>query len=83
VCQDYFSFFFLRALINFAYLINSLEEQEMDSPLGLSSGAADIFANTGGQPRFTTDVYEEYLKEPLGEKSHHLLHTKYEERAKV
>ncbi len=190
---------------------NSLEEQAMDSPLGLSSGAADIFANTGGvmeaalrtayeivtgrqlpmddlhvkpvagldgikeaavtiedalpawsflngveakvavahglgnaaklldsvkagessyhfvevmtcpggciggggQPRFTTDeirnkrieaiykedegkelrkshdnpdikaVYEEYLKEPLGEKSHHLLHTKYEERAKV
>lgn len=61
----------------------------------------------GGQPRFTTDdvrmkrieaiyaedegkpirkshmnpsitqIYEEYLKEPLGEKSHHLLHTHY------
>lgn len=25
-----------------------LEDSEMDSPLGLSSGAADIFANTGG-----------------------------------
>jgi iron-only hydrogenase group A len=64
----------------------------------------------GGQPRFTTDevrqkrieaiykedegkamrkshenpevtqIYEEYLKEPLGEKSHHLLHTHYESR---
>jgi iron-only hydrogenase group A len=26
----------------------SLPEEEMDAPLGLSSGAADIFANTGG-----------------------------------
>ncbi len=26
----------------------SLEDDEMDAPLGLSSGAADIFANTGG-----------------------------------
>ena len=64
----------------------------------------------GGQPRFTTDevrlkriaaiyaedehkklrksheneqvqqIYSEFLKEPLGEKSHHLLHTKYDER---
>jgi iron only hydrogenase large subunit-like protein len=25
-------------------------------------------------------LYEEYLKEPLGEKSHHLLHTKYKAR---
>ena len=25
-------------------------------------------------------IYEEYLKEPLGEKSHHLLHTKYRKR---
>lgn len=25
-------------------------------------------------------IYEEYLKEPLGEKSHHLLHTHYESR---
>jgi len=28
-------------------------------------------------------VYEDYLKEPLGEKSHHLLHTKYTERERV
>jgi NADP-reducing hydrogenase subunit HndD len=26
----------------------ALEDEEMDAPLGLSSGAADIFANTGG-----------------------------------
>ena len=28
-------------------------------------------------------VYEDYLKEPLGEKSHHLLHTKYTKREVV
>ncbi len=28
-------------------------------------------------------IYEEFLKKPLGEKSHHLLHTKYKEREKV
>ncbi len=27
---------------------NSLPDEQMDAPLGLSSGAADIFANTGG-----------------------------------
>ena len=67
----------------------------------------------GGQPRLTTDevrlariaaiyredegkkirkshnnpevaaIYEEFLKKPLGEKSHHLLHTKYTAREKV
>jgi iron-only hydrogenase group A len=67
----------------------------------------------GGQPRLTTDevrlarigaiykedegkpirtshnnpevtaIYEEYLKKPLGEKSHHLLHTRYTAREKV
>jgi NADP-reducing hydrogenase subunit HndD len=67
----------------------------------------------GGQPRFTTDeirqkrieaickedigkkvrkshenpeiitIYNEYLKKPLGEKSHHLLHTEYTKREKV
>jgi iron-only hydrogenase group A len=67
----------------------------------------------GGQPRMTTDevrlariraiyredegkpvrashynrevqqIYEEYLKRPLGEKSHHLLHTKYTVRERV
>ncbi len=29
-----------------------------------------------------TRIYEEFLKEPLGEKSHHLLHTKYTPRGK-
>ncbi len=28
-------------------------------------------------------IYEDFLKQPLGEKSHHLLHTKYEARQKV
>jgi iron only hydrogenase large subunit-like protein len=67
----------------------------------------------GGQPRLTTDeirlariaaiykedegkpirkshnnpevtaIYQEYLKKPLGEKSHHLLHTKYTARERV
>jgi NADP-reducing hydrogenase subunit HndD len=67
----------------------------------------------GGQPRLTTDevrmarihaiykedegkpirkshnnpevaaIYEQYLKKPLGEKSHHLLHTRYTGRARV
>lgn len=67
----------------------------------------------GGQPRFTTDdvrmarigaiykedenkkirkshlnpeviqIYREYLEKPLGEKSHHLLHTHYTERTRV
>jgi len=67
----------------------------------------------GGQPRFTTDairlarigaiykedegkklrkshlnpeitkIYEEFLKKPLGEKSHHLLHTKYKQKELV
>jgi len=67
----------------------------------------------GGQPRFTTDevrkariaaiyredegkpirashynpevklIYDEYLKRPLGEKSHHLLHTKYTQKQRV
>jgi len=28
-------------------------------------------------------IYEQYLKKPLGEKSHHLLHTSYIPRARV
>jgi len=28
-------------------------------------------------------IYQDYLKEPLGEKSHHLLHTKYTKRGRV
>ncbi|MBI9017528.1 MAG: iron hydrogenase small subunit [Phycisphaerae bacterium] len=30
-----------------------------------------------------TRIYEEYLKKPLGEKSHHLLHTEYEKRDSI
>jgi NADP-reducing hydrogenase subunit HndD len=30
-----------------------------------------------------TQIYTEFLKEPLGEKSHHLLHTKYDARERV
>ncbi|MFH0964974.1 MAG: NADH-dependent [FeFe] hydrogenase, group A6 [Planctomycetota bacterium] len=67
----------------------------------------------GGQPRMTTDevrkariaaiykedegkklrkshenpeikqIYEEFLREPLGERSHHLLHTRYERRSRL
>ena len=33
-------------------------------------------------PEITT-IYEEYLKSPLGEKSHHLLHTHYSRREKI
>jgi iron only hydrogenase large subunit-like protein len=29
-----------------------------------------------------TKIYQEFLKEPLGEMSHHLLHTKYTRRGK-
>ncbi|MFA6450551.1 MAG: iron hydrogenase small subunit, partial [bacterium] len=29
---------------------------------------------------FITEIYKEFLIEPLGEKSHHLLHTKYTKR---
>jgi iron only hydrogenase large subunit-like protein len=28
-------------------------------------------------------IYEEFLEKPLGEKSHHLLHTAYQRRSKV
>ncbi|HPI78422.1 MAG TPA: iron hydrogenase small subunit, partial [bacterium] len=28
-----------------------------------------------------SDLYKEFLKEPLGEKSHHLLHTHYKDRS--
>jgi NADH-quinone oxidoreductase subunit G len=33
------------------------------------------------QNPFITQVYQEFLGEPTGHKSHELLHTKYEERA--
>ena len=88
----------------------SLKEEEFDSPLGTSTGAAVIFGATGGggQPihegrefaayrgdqlwnldanaavRFSHEnpdvqaLYEEYLGAPLGERSHHLLHTDHD-----
>ncbi|MCK5154647.1 MAG: iron hydrogenase small subunit, partial [Spirochaetales bacterium] len=30
-----------------------------------------------------TKIYEEFLKKPLGEKSHHLLHTEYKQKELV
>jgi iron-only hydrogenase group A len=44
----------------------SLEDGEMDAPLGLSSGAADIFANTGGvMEAALRTVYELVTGSPL------------------
>lgn len=103
----------VHGLSNAANLLDSIKEgkssyhfvEVMTCPGGCIGG--------GGQPRFTTDevrkkrieaiyredegkqlrkshdnpdinaIYVEFLKEPLGEKSHHLLHTKYVERSKV
>ncbi len=49
--------------------------------------AEALYAEDKGLPRrkshenpSVTRIYEEYLKEPLGEKSHRLLHTKYKKR---
>ncbi|MDR2017269.1 MAG: [FeFe] hydrogenase, group A [Syntrophobacterales bacterium] len=49
--------------------------------------AEALYAEDRGMPKrkshenpSVTRVYEEYLKNPLGEKSHHLLHTKYKAR---
>lgn len=102
-----------HGLGNAAKLLDSIKEGKssyhfveiMTCPGGCIGG--------GGQPRITTDevrkariqaiykedegkklrkshenpeikqIYEEFLKAPLGEKSHHLLHTKYKERSKV
>lgn len=101
-----------HSLENAAQLIHRIKNGEtyhfveiMTCPGGCIGG--------GGQPRFTSDdirakrmhaiyqedegkqlrkshlnpeitqIYEEYLGKPLGELSHHLLHTKYTERAKV
>ena len=44
----------------------SLPDDEMDSPLGLSSGAADIFANTGGvMEAALRTAYEIVIGKPL------------------
>ncbi|HOW59542.1 MAG TPA: NADH-dependent [FeFe] hydrogenase, group A6 [Candidatus Omnitrophota bacterium] len=102
-----------HGLENAAHLIDSIKAGKahyhfieiMTCPGGCIGG--------GGQPRYTDDavrlarinaiykedagkklrkshanpqvktLYDEFLKKPLGEKSHHLLHTKYQERQKV
>jgi iron-only hydrogenase group A len=102
-----------HGLANAAHLLDQIKEgkanyhfiEVMTCPGGCIGG--------GGQPRYTDDavrmarinaiykedagkklrkshtnpqvkkLYEEFLKKPLGEKSHHLLHTHYHERSKV
>ncbi|MBM4033596.1 MAG: 2Fe-2S iron-sulfur cluster binding domain-containing protein [Planctomycetes bacterium] len=58
-----------QAGIDFA----SLPDDKMDAPLGLSSGAADIFANTGGvMEAALRTVYEIVTGEPLPFKNLHI-----------
>lgn len=102
-----------HGLANAAQLLDNMREGKasyhfieiMTCPGGCIGG--------GGQPRYTDDsvrlarinaiykedagkklrkshtnpqvkaLYDEFLKKPLGEKSHHLLHTRYKERSKV
>lgn len=102
-----------HGLANAAQLLDSIQQgkssyhfvEVMTCPGGCIGG--------GGQPRYTDDavrlarinaiyqedagkkvrkshmnpqvkaLYDEYLKAPLGEKSHHLLHTHYQKRPKV
>jgi NADP-reducing hydrogenase subunit HndD len=50
-----------------------LPEEEMDAPLGLSSGAADIFANTGGvMEAALRTVYEVVTGRPLPSENLHV-----------
>jgi NADP-reducing hydrogenase subunit HndD len=49
--------------------IKAIYDEDMGMPLRMSHENPEI-----------KQIYEEYLKEPLGEKSHHLLHTKYRKR---
>ncbi len=52
---------------------NLLQDSEMDSPLGLSSGAADIFANTGGvMEAAVRTAYEIVTGKPLPMKNLHI-----------
>jgi len=102
-----------HGLANAAHLLDQIKEGKanyhfieiMTCPGGCIGG--------GGQPRYTDDavrlarinaiykedagkklrkshtnpqikkIYDEFLKKPLGEKSHHLLHTHYSERSKT
>jgi iron-only hydrogenase group A len=49
--------------------IEAIYREDMGKPVRMSHENPEI-----------TEIYETYLKEPLGEKSHHLLHTKYRKR---
>lgn len=49
--------------------IQAIYDEDMGMPIRMSHENPEI-----------KQIYEEYLKEPLGEKSHHLLHTKYRKR---
>jgi len=49
--------------------IQAIYEEDMGKPIRMSHENPEI-----------KQIYEEFLKEPLGEKSHHLLHTKYRKR---
>jgi NADP-reducing hydrogenase subunit HndD len=49
--------------------IEAIYREDMGKPKRMSHENPEI-----------TEIYETYLKEPLGEKSHHLLHTKYRKR---
>jgi iron-only hydrogenase group A len=52
---------------------SSLPDEEMDAPLGLSSGAADIFANTGGvMEAALRTVYEVVTGRPLPSENLHV-----------
>ena len=52
----------------------SLPDEEMDAPLGLSSGAADIFANTGGvMEAALRTVYEVVTGRPLPAENLHVV----------
>jgi NADP-reducing hydrogenase subunit HndD len=64
----------LGRMINQAGIdFNSLPDGKMDSPLGLSSGAADIFANTGGvMEAALRTAYEIITGKPLPTKNLHV-----------
>ena len=49
--------------------IAAIYDEDMHKPIRMSHENPEIVA-----------IYEDYLVEPLGEKSHHLLHTKYRKR---
>ncbi len=49
--------------------IEAIYAEDMDKPLRMSHENPEV-----------TQIYKEFLVKPLGEKSHHLLHTKYRKR---